>query len=109
MTNNDDSRFNEDANDNARGDRLSRRSFLVRGAALGAATGIDAGSAALAQERSPRGTQMPSSSEDLVLYNGKVRTMDDRDSVVSAARIRGNRFAAETTLSRSSIVRTLPL
>jgi len=28
---------------------------------------------------------MPSSGEDLVLYNGKVRTMDDRDSVVSAS------------------------
>jgi hypothetical protein len=52
MTNKDDSRFNEDANDNASGDRPSRRSFLVTGAALGAAIEIDAGSAALAQSRS---------------------------------------------------------
>src|SRR5437660_11818277 len=93
MTDNDDSRFSKDADDNACGDRPSRRSFLVRGAALGAATGIDAGSAAPARERSPKGTQMPSSGEDLALYNGKVRTMDDRDSGVSAVRIRGNRFA----------------
>ena len=91
MTNKDDSRFNEDANDNASGDRPSRRSFLVAGAALGAAIEIDAGSATLAQSRSAM--RMPSSGEDLVLYNGKVRTMDDRDRVVSAVRIRGNHFA----------------
>jgi hypothetical protein len=90
VTDKDDGRFKEDASS---GDRPSRRSFLVAGAALGAATGIDAGSAALAQDRSRTGTQMPSSGEDLVLYNGKVHTMDDRDSVVSAVRIRGNRFA----------------
>ena len=93
MTNKDDSRFNEDANDNASGDRPSRRSFLVAGAALGAAIEIDAGSAALGQSRSATDTRMPSSGEDLVLYNGKVRTMDDRDRVVSAVRIRGNHFA----------------
>src|SRR5215471_19246408 len=93
MTNKGDSRFDEDANDNASGDRPSRRSFLVAGAALGAAIEIDAGSATLAQSRSATGTRVPSSGEELVLYNGKVRTMDDRDSVVSAVRIRGNRFA----------------
>jgi hypothetical protein len=91
VTDKDDGRFKEDAS--ASGDRPSRRSFFVAGAALGAATGIDAGSAALAQDRSRTRTQMPSSGEDLVLYNGKVRTMDNRDSVVSAVRIRGNRFA----------------
>jgi predicted amidohydrolase YtcJ len=91
VTDKDDGRFKEDAN--ASGDRPSRRSFLVAGAALRTATGIEAGSAALAQDGSRTGTQMPSSGEDLVLYNGKVRTMDDRDSVVSAVRIRGNRFA----------------
>lgn len=91
MTDKDNSRFKDDAN--ASGDRPSRRSFLVAGAALGAATGIESGSAVLAQDRLRAGTQMPSSGENLVLYNGKVRTMDDRDSVVSAVRIQGNRFA----------------
>src|SRR5215468_329185 len=93
MTNNDDSRFNEDANDNACEDRLSRRSFLLAGAALGAAIEIDAGRTALAQGGSATGTRVPSSGEDLVLYNGKVRTLDDRDRIVSAVRIRGNHFA----------------
>jgi len=83
---------NEDANDNALGERPSRRSFLFAGAALGAAIEIDAGSPTLAQGGSATGTR-PSSGEDLVLYNGKVRTLDDRDRVVSAVRIRGNHFA----------------
>src|SRR6516225_904826 len=93
MTDEDDSRFNEGADDDASGERLSRRSFLVAAAALGAAVEMDAGSTALAQRESATGTRTPSSGEELVLYNGKVRTMDDRDSVVSAVRIRGNRFA----------------
>jgi hypothetical protein len=93
MIDKDDNRSNESADDDASGERLSRRSFLVAAAALGAAVEMDAGSAALAQSGTATGTQTPSSGEDLVLYNGKVRTMDDRDSVVSAVRIRGNRFA----------------
>ena len=93
MTDEDDSRFNEGADDDASGERLSRRSFLVAAAALGAAVEMDAGSTALAQRESATGTRTPSSGEELVLYNGKVRTMDDWDSVVSAVRIRGNRFA----------------
>src|SRR4051794_2865675 len=91
MTDKDAGRSNEDANDNASGDRPSRRSFLVAGAAFGAA--IDAGSAALAQGGAATGTPIPSAGEDLVLYNGKVRTLDDRDRIFSAVRIRGNRFA----------------
>src|ERR1035438_3755753 len=93
MTDKDYSRFNEDADDNASRERLSRRSFLVAAAALGAAIEMDAGSAALAQSRSATGTRTPSSGEKLVLYNGRVRTMDDRDGVVSAVRIQGNHFA----------------
>jgi len=77
MTDEDDSRFNEGADDDASGERLSRRSFLVAAAALGAAVEMDAGSTALAQRESATGTRTPSSGEELVLYNGKVRTMDD--------------------------------
>src|SRR5271155_883243 len=95
MTDNDASRFDEDAEDDASAGRLSRRSFLVAAAALGAAVETDAGSAALAQSVSATGTRTPLSSEELVLYNGKVRTMDDRDGVVSAVRIRGNHFAED--------------
>ena len=72
MTDKDNSRFNEDADDNARKERLSRRSFLVATAALGAAAEMDAGSAALAQGGSATGTRTPSSGEELV----------DRKSVV---------------------------
>ena len=92
MTDKDARGSNEDANDNALGERPSRRSFLFAGAALGAAIEIDAGSPTLAQGGSATGTR-PSSGEYLVLYNGKVRTLDDRDRVVSAVRIRGNHFA----------------
>jgi hypothetical protein len=87
MTDKGDRQFNEDADRSASSERLSRRSFLVGAATVGAAVETDAGSAALAQSGSPP------SGEDLVLYNGKVRTMDDWDGVVSAVRIRGNRFA----------------
>jgi nitrous oxide reductase len=52
MTDKDDSRFNEDADDNASKERLSRRSFLVATAALGAAAEMDTGSAVLAQSGS---------------------------------------------------------
>jgi Amidohydrolase family len=93
MTDQGDRRFNEDADDTASRGRLSRRSFLAVAAALGAAVEMDAGSAALAQSGAATGTRTPSSGEELVLYNGKVRTMDDRDGVVSAVRIRGNHFA----------------
>jgi len=93
MTDQDDCRLNKDADDNTSADRPSRRSFLVGGAALGAAIQIDAGSAASAQSVPATGTRMPSSAEDLVLFNGRVHTVDDGDRVVSAVRIRGNRFA----------------
>jgi nitrous oxide reductase len=55
MTDKDNSRFNEDGDDNASKERLSRRSFLVATAALGAATEMDAGSAALARSGSATG------------------------------------------------------
>ena len=52
-------KFNEDAdaNANASGERLSRRSFLAAAAALGAAVEADAG--ALAQGGVATGTRMP--------------------------------------------------
>ena len=75
MTDKDDGRFNEGADDDACGERLSRRSFLVAAAALGAAVEVDAGSAALAQGGASTATRTPSSGEELVLYNGKIRTM----------------------------------
>src|SRR4051812_15665290 len=92
MADKNDNQFDEGANGDTSEDRLSRRSFLLAGTALRAATEIDAGNAALAQGGTATGTPLPSSDEDLVLYNGKVRTMDDRDRVVSAVRIRGNHF-----------------
>jgi hypothetical protein len=54
---------NEDANDNALGERPSRRSFLFAGAALGAAIEIDAGSPTLAQGGLPTDARTPG--EDL--------------------------------------------
>src|SRR6266446_2116448 len=79
------SRSNGDSRDAPSDSGVSRRSLLVAAAAAGTAIELGARSAALAQGE-------PAAGADLVLYNGKIRTMDERNPVVSAARVRGNRF-----------------
>ena len=71
---------------------VSRRDFLKTGALAGAAVATGGGaltaSVVSATEKSKRRRKRGS----LVLVNGRIHTMDDRGSVVSAVAIRGGRF-----------------
>ncbi len=82
--------------DNERGERkdLSRRAALVAGAAAGSAAMVGFGAAgeANASEIPPgRGAGPPGSQEsyegDVVLYNGRIHTMNDRDDIVGVVAI----------------------
>ena len=92
--------MSQDSGDSKR--RLTRRNLLKAGAAAGvaAATGTGAGLAlmagagagltadiARATDRGPR-----RDTEDLILVNGRIHTMDDDNSVASAVTIRRGRF-----------------
>jgi len=92
----------EDGKDGLESKRLKRRNLLKAGAAAGVAavTGTGAGLAILAgtgagltadiaraTDRGPR-----RESDDLVLVNGQIHTMDERNSVVSAVTISRGRF-----------------
>jgi predicted amidohydrolase YtcJ len=74
---------------------LSRKGFLATGAAAGAAVGLGATGAFA----TPSGSAGESAAraggrdaEELVLYNGKIHTMDGSDRVVSGVVIRNGRF-----------------
>jgi predicted amidohydrolase YtcJ len=78
---------------------LSRRQLLTRGATIGAAVGLGGGlpfhgggvgqaeAATVAGDRAGR-----KSSPDLVLFNGRIHTMDAGNRVVSSVLIRNGRF-----------------
>jgi predicted amidohydrolase YtcJ len=73
---------------------MSRKAFLATGAAAGAAVGLGAGRA-YATPRSPERSDAAARNaedEELVLYNGKIHTMDGSDRVVSGVVIRNGRF-----------------
>jgi len=65
---------------------LSRRGLIIGGGAV-AATALGATPAAASSSGSS-----PSSADDLLLVNGRIHTLDDRDSVASAVRISNGRF-----------------
>lgn len=67
---------------------ISRRDFLKSGAAATAAGGLTAAVASASAGRSPE------RHEDLVLVNGRIHTVDDRNRVVSSVAIRNGRFVA---------------
>src|SRR6266513_1369677 len=75
---------------------LSRRNLLKAGAAAGvsAALGGPAAAEQGAEDHGgkPRGGK--STNRELTLVNGRIHTMDDRNSVVSSVTIRNGRFAA---------------
>ena len=73
--------------------RVSRKQFIAGGAAAGAAFGLGSTGAAFASPRSSRAAEPPPRQDDeLVLYNGRVHTLDDENRVVSGAVIRNGRF-----------------
>ncbi len=83
-----------ESTDEAIEEGISRRRFILGGAAAGAALGLGGpgGVAAARGSDRPATPRVHPSDDELVLYNGKVRTMDDEDSVVSGVAIRGGRF-----------------
>jgi predicted amidohydrolase YtcJ len=96
---NEDRTPHVNGNRRAAGERISRRTFLVGGAALGVtATGVGSGvgfAGALPQARggapAAAGGPVP---QDVALVNGKIYTMDGSKRVVSRALIQNGRFTA---------------
>src|SRR6478735_11200174 len=82
------------------GGGFSRRGLLVGGSAAAAAALIaSSGEAAAAQPTAgpvayATERRWHLDDEDLLLVNGNIHTMDDRDTVVSAVRLSGGRIAA---------------
>ena len=70
--------------------RISRRNLFKAAAAVAAALGVPAPAAAHGRGHSDKSGK---ESRDLVLVNGKIHTMDDRNSVVREVRISDGRFA----------------
>lgn len=79
----------EQQNDKQNKGGVSRRGLLIGGgaAATAGAIGAAAGGPAFASGNSD-------SDADLILYNGKIHTMDDRNSVVDAIKIKDGRIVA---------------
>ena len=71
---------------------VSRRDFLKTGALAGAAAA--GGLGARVAEASERGAAQREQHDALVLVNGRIHTLDDRDSVVSSVAIANGRFVA---------------
>jgi predicted amidohydrolase YtcJ len=81
----------QDAHEPEKG--LSRKQFVVGGAAAGAAIGIGGAGAAFATPSAQGGPgQSRDEDAELVLYNGKIHTMDAQNRVVSGVVIRDGRF-----------------
>jgi predicted amidohydrolase YtcJ len=73
---------------------ISRKQFVVGGAAAGAALAAGGAGAALGTTKSGPGGTAASREEDaeLVLYNGRIHTMDAQNRIVSGVVIRNGRF-----------------
>ena len=68
---------------------ISRKQFIVGGAAAGAALGMGgAGAAAAPPKSADKPDPPPRGDEEIVLYNGRIHTMDGDNRVVSRRRIR---------------------
>jgi len=70
--------------------RLSRRKFL--GTAAGAAAAI--GSGPVATVSAQVGGAPPAAAKDIVLVNGRIHTLDTRNTIASSVTIRNGRFTA---------------
>jgi predicted amidohydrolase YtcJ len=72
---------------------ISRKQFIVGGAAAGAALGMSGAGAAPPPKAAGKPDPPPRDDEELVLYNGRIHTMDGDNRVVSGVVIRNGRFA----------------
>src|SRR5439155_5827316 len=82
---------------------FTRRRFIQGAAAAAAASGSMLSSAAREEKHGEEkhGRRLPSDdAPDIVLVNGKIHTMDDENTVVSAASIKDGRFAEVGNASR---------
>jgi hypothetical protein len=71
---------------------ISRRNLLKAGAAASVSAALGGPAAVHASERHGGGPRGRSRDRELTLVNGKIHTMDDRNSVVSSVTIRNGRF-----------------
>src|SRR5712691_317548 len=90
------------ASDNGKRRGFSRRRFIQGAAAAAAASGSMLSSAAREEEgaEEKHGRRPPNDAPDTVLVNGKIHTMDDEGTVVSAVSITDGRFAEVGHASR---------
>jgi predicted amidohydrolase YtcJ len=74
---------------------ISRKKFVVGGAAAGATIGLAGGAnLALAKPKSKQAAARANpEDEELIFFNGKIHTMDAQNRVVSAVTVRNGRFA----------------
>ncbi|HMJ31673.1 MAG TPA: amidohydrolase family protein [Xanthobacteraceae bacterium] len=87
------------------GKGLSRRNLLKAGAAAGVSAALGGPAAASRDDERHDGKSHrrgKSKDSELTLVNGRIHTMDDRNSVVSSVTIRNGRFAAVDRGSNSS-------
>src|SRR3712207_3506613 len=94
---NQDHSVGRNQEDSAAKKGLSRRQILAAGAAAGAAAAIPGGQAGIAAAAGTGSGTGPdpllSGPPDLILYNGRIHTMDATNTVASFVAIRNGRFA----------------
>src|SRR5437773_2930103 len=79
---------------------FTRRRFIQGAAAAAAASGSMLSSAAREEKQGDRPRPPSNEAPDTVFVNGKIHTMDDENTVVSAVSIRDGRFAEVGNASR---------
>src|SRR5436189_2352211 len=79
---------------------FTRRRFIQGAAAAAAASGSMLSSAAREEKQGDRPRPPSNDAPDTVFVNGKIHTMDDENTVVSAVSIRDGRFAEVGNASR---------
>src|SRR5216110_1103876 len=80
---------------------FTRRRFIQGAAAAAAASGSMLSSAAREEKQGDRPRPPSNDAPDTVFVNGKIHTMDDENTVVSAVSIRDGRFAEVGNASRA--------
>ena len=86
--------MSNDGKDELNGKGRSRRNLLKAGAAASVAAVTGTGAEIAAATDRHDGDKRGGASGDLVLVNGRIHTMDDRNRVVSSVAIRNGRFVA---------------
>jgi predicted amidohydrolase YtcJ len=90
---------------------ISRKRFVVGGAAAGAALGLSGANLAFARPKAGEAAEArgPRPEEDLVLVNGQIHTMDAQNQVVRRVSIRDGRFLGVGEVDTRGRVRVVNL